>query len=102
MKNGSISLSVGFLVTDAAERADGVKELCEVDLFEISLRPTPASRDMRILSMKSMGTDDLPDPDTLRRWARAQAARRSRRAVLGRAGRGPEAAREKRGSSSAK
>jgi Escherichia/Staphylococcus phage prohead protease len=69
MKNDSIASSFGFLVTDATERGDGVKELREIDLFEISLTPTPANADTRIVSMKSLDNADLPDPDTLRRWA---------------------------------
>jgi hypothetical protein len=58
-----------LLVTDATERADGVKELREIDLYEISLTPAPANADTRILSMKSLGTVDPPHPDALRRWA---------------------------------
>jgi HK97 family phage prohead protease len=60
MKNGTISLSFGFLVTDARKRDDGVRELLGIDLFEVSLTPAPANPQTRVTSMKSArGADDL-------------------------------------------
>ena len=54
MKNGSMSLSFGYLVTQATKRkSDGINELREIDLFEVSIVPAPANPDTRILSMKS-------------------------------------------------
>lgn len=53
VKNNTISLSFGYLVTDASKRADGIQELRELDLFEVSLTPGPANPDTRILSFKS-------------------------------------------------
>jgi HK97 family phage prohead protease len=60
MRAGRIALSFGYLVTADFKRDDGVRELLGVDLFEISLTPSPANRDTRILAMKSArGSDDL-------------------------------------------
>jgi HK97 family phage prohead protease len=53
VKSNTISLSFGYLVTDAFKRADGIQELRELDLFEVSLTPVPANPDTRIVSFKS-------------------------------------------------
>jgi hypothetical protein len=51
--------------------ADGVRELREVDLFEISIVPAPANEDTRLLSLTSADGDDLPsEADQRRRAAR--------------------------------
>jgi hypothetical protein len=39
----------GFMATDSIKRADGVRELREVDVFEISIVPAPANPDTRFL-----------------------------------------------------
>ena len=43
VKKGRIGMSLGFLTLDDRVGADGVKELLEIDLFEITLTPTPAN-----------------------------------------------------------
>jgi HK97 family phage prohead protease len=62
VKNNTISLSFGYLVTDASKRADGIQELREIDLFEVSLTPAPANPDTRVLSFKSTDPGE-PEPD---------------------------------------
>jgi HK97 family phage prohead protease len=63
VKNNTISLSFGYLVNDASKRADGIQELREIDLFEVSLTPAPANPDTRVLSFKSTDPDELePEP----------------------------------------
>jgi HK97 family phage prohead protease len=61
MKAGRIALSFGYIVTADFKREDGVRELLGIDLFEISLTPSPANRDTRIVSMKSesRGSEEL-------------------------------------------
>jgi hypothetical protein len=60
MKAGRIALSFGYIVTADFKREDGVRELLGIDLFEISLTPSPANRETRITAMKSArGSDDL-------------------------------------------
>jgi uncharacterized protein len=54
MRTGTIGLSFGFLVTKSHNERD-VRVLDEIDLFEISLTPSPVSADTRVLSMKSTG-----------------------------------------------
>jgi hypothetical protein len=56
VKSGAVALSFGYMVTDSFKRPDGIEELREIDLFEVSLTPAPANPDTRILSFKS--TDD--------------------------------------------
>jgi HK97 family phage prohead protease len=51
MRSGAIGLSFGFLTTKAHSEGE-VRVLDEIDLFEISLTPSPVNRDTRILSMK--------------------------------------------------
>jgi HK97 family phage prohead protease len=53
MKDNAVSLSFGYLATDQKRGRDGVNELREIDLYEVSLTPTPANPDTRVLSMKS-------------------------------------------------
>jgi HK97 family phage prohead protease len=61
VKARNVALSFGYLVTDAVKRADGIQELRELDLYEISLTPAPANPDTRILSFKST---DPPESET--------------------------------------
>jgi HK97 family phage prohead protease len=61
VKAGTVSLSFGYLTTDTFERPDGIPELREIDLFEISLTPAPANADTRILSFKSTDPGE-PEP----------------------------------------
>jgi hypothetical protein len=58
VKSNVVSLSFGYLATDTFKRADGIQELRELDLFEISLTPAPANPDPRILSFKSTDPDE--------------------------------------------
>jgi uncharacterized protein len=53
MKKDAVSLSFGYLVVEAGQGVDGVRELKALDLFEISLVTAPANPDTRIVSMKS-------------------------------------------------
>ena len=53
MKNGVMSLSIGYMVTADHKRDDGVRELKGIDLFEVSIVPHPANADTRVLEMKS-------------------------------------------------
>ena len=54
MKNNAMSLSFGYITTKRRKRGDGVNELQELDLFEISIVPHPANPDTRIVEMKSI------------------------------------------------
>ena len=66
VKTEVVSLSFGYLATDKATRDDGVQELRELDLFEISLVAAPANADTRILSYKSADTTPTPRSRTRR------------------------------------
>ena len=57
MKGGSMSLSFGYLTNRQRKRSDGINELLELDLFEISIVPAPAQPDTRILGMKALGDE---------------------------------------------
>ena len=61
MKNGVMSLSFGYAATDSVTRDDGVQELREIDLYEVSLVPHPANFDSRVLAMKSLDGDDYEE-----------------------------------------
>jgi HK97 family phage prohead protease len=58
IKSNVVSLSFGYLANEAHTRADGIQELRELDLYEISLTPAPANPDTRILSFKSTDRDE--------------------------------------------
>jgi HK97 family phage prohead protease len=62
MKNGSMSLSFGYVTTTSRKRNDGINELHELDLFEISIVPHPANPDTRIIEMKAIGHHHDIDP----------------------------------------
>ena len=59
MKDHAVSLSFGYLTVNSFRRPDGVKELRELDLFEISITPSPANPDTHILETKSLGADEV-------------------------------------------
>jgi len=53
VKANAVGLSFGYLVK-RDRRSDGVRELLDLDLFEVSLTPAPINADTRVLSTKSM------------------------------------------------
>ena len=57
--------TTGDVVIDAVKRADGVREIRELDVFEVSATPTPMNGDTRVLSTKA-----LHDLDQVRTKAR--------------------------------
>jgi HK97 family phage prohead protease len=68
VKANSVGLSFGYLVTNERQGADGVRELHDIDLFEVSITPAPMNPDARILSSKG-ATDELPTEADQRRRA---------------------------------
>lgn len=54
MRTDSMSLSFGYVVNRQAKAEDGINELQEIDLFEVSVVPAPANPDTRFLSLKSI------------------------------------------------
>ena len=62
IKAGSMSLSFGYLATEQKMADDGVNDLHEIDLFEVSVVPGPANADTRFLSLKAipeMGIEEI-------------------------------------------
>ena len=53
MRNNAVSLSFGYLATKERKRKEGVRELVEIDLFEVSIVAHPANPDTRVLEMKA-------------------------------------------------
>jgi HK97 family phage prohead protease len=68
MKANALSLSFGYTAPGSRLRKDGVRELTEIDLFEISVVPSPANPDTRFLELKSVDPPDRgrprPAPDS--------------------------------------
>jgi Escherichia/Staphylococcus phage prohead protease len=58
LKRNRIGLSFGYLVVDQREGEDGANELRELDVFEVTLTPSPANADTRVLATKSV-VDDI-------------------------------------------
>ena len=54
MKANRLGLSFGYLVTKSQKASDGVLDLTEIDVFEITITPSPVQGDTRILSTKSV------------------------------------------------
>jgi HK97 family phage prohead protease len=59
-KSGSLGFSFGYLIPDggAVKRADGVREIRKLDVFEVSATPGPMNNDTRVLSTKAVEDDD--------------------------------------------
>jgi HK97 family phage prohead protease len=53
MKANALSLSFGYAAPGTRKRKDGMRELTEIDLFEISVVPSPANPDTRFIELKS-------------------------------------------------
>jgi len=53
LKSGSLGFSFCFMATRERNRADGIREIAEVDVFEISATPTPMNAGTRVLSTKA-------------------------------------------------
>ena len=68
MKNNSVSLSFGYMIGKSKARFDGVRELLEIDLFEISVVPAPANAETRFVELKA--ASDVADAE----WQAQQAA----------------------------
>lgn len=63
MKRNRASLSIGYLVLDKATRADGLVELREIDLLEVSIVSQPANADTVVLSTKHAEGSDAEGSD---------------------------------------
>src|SRR6266498_964343 len=61
MKNGSMSLSFGYIATKTRKATGGITNLLELDLFEVSIVPAPANADTRVLSLKALVDDGVFD-----------------------------------------
>jgi Caudovirus prohead serine protease len=74
MKSGILGFSFGYLITNSVERADGVREIRGLDVFEVSATPTPMNGATRVLSTKSL-IDHDPLVDAINEaFAKADAA----------------------------
>lgn len=58
IKGNTMSLSFGYLAKEKSG-ADGVTELTEIDLFEVTVTPAPAQADTRFLSVKSAPATEI-------------------------------------------
>jgi len=64
MKNNSVALSFGYLATKSRDREDGVRELLEIDLFEVSIVAVPMNADTRFIELKgTTGDPQTTSPD---------------------------------------
>src|SRR5215213_11060139 len=66
MRNNAVALSFGYLATKKRKRADGIQDLLEIDLFEITICPGPANPETRFLSMKAVADRRIPTDAELR------------------------------------
>lgn len=53
MKDNRVALSFGYMTVEERKAKDGVNELLEIDLFEVSIVSGPANPATRLLSLKS-------------------------------------------------
>jgi HK97 family phage prohead protease len=71
MKNNAVSLSFGYLATKTRKRRDGIQDLLDIDLFEITVAPGPANPKTRFLSLKAVADHGVPTDADLRQQAKA-------------------------------
>ena len=60
VKSGVLGFSFGYMITDSIKRADGVRLIRALDVFEVSATTTPMNGDTRVLSWKSAAIEDDP------------------------------------------
>ena len=62
-KSGTLGFSFGYLIPEggAVKRADGVREIRKLDVFEVTATPAPMNNDTRVLSVKGLEDRD-PEP----------------------------------------
>jgi HK97 family phage prohead protease len=53
LKRNVVAFSFGYLVSDEVKRPDGVREIRSLDLFEVSVTPSPANDQTRVLDLKA-------------------------------------------------
>ena len=70
MRNNAVALSFGYLATKSRTRRDRIRELLEIDLFEITVAPGPANPETRFLSLKAAGQGRVPTDAELRALAK--------------------------------
>jgi HK97 family phage prohead protease len=66
MKDNRVGLSFGYM-TVKSQRRDGINDLLELDLYEISIAPGPINPHTRILEMKSAAISEREQADLRRR-----------------------------------
>lgn len=66
MKDNRVGFSFGYM-TVKSRRREGVNDLLELDLYEISLTPAPINPQTRILEMKSAAIAEREQADLRRR-----------------------------------
>ena len=60
IKSDSIGVSFGY-IAEESKAEDGTRLLTAIDLYEISLTPTPMNADTRVVSWKSSKPDPVDD-----------------------------------------
>jgi hypothetical protein len=59
VKSGTLGFSFGYLIVDAVKRADGVREIHELDVFEVSACSTPMNAATRVTAWKSADREPM-------------------------------------------
>lgn len=62
MKKNAVALSFGYMVVADNKDAQGVRELRELDVFEITITPAPANPDTRFIDLKKYDPHQPRDP----------------------------------------
>ena len=66
VKSGTLGFSFGYLIVDAVRRDDGVREIHELDVFEVSACSTPMNAATRVTAWKAADREPM-SLDELRR-----------------------------------
>jgi len=56
LSRGGIGASIGYVVREAEKRADGVRVLKRLELYEISLTPIPMNSQAQVAQMKALAS----------------------------------------------
>ncbi len=66
VRSGVVACSFGYLAEASREQSDGTRLLTKIDLFEVTLTPSPMNPETRVLDYKRAA--DRPEPSAEMKW----------------------------------
>ena len=80
VKSGTLGFSFGYLIADAVKRDDGIREIRELDVYEISCCSVPMQHSTRVVGWKGADREPMSLDELRRLEARLGLTRRQQEA----------------------